>query len=42
MSKENNAADFADIQGIFRFAHGQLEEACFLFLSIEDSPEAKR
>jgi hypothetical protein len=33
--------DFADIQGLVRFGHGRLKEACFLLLKVAD-PEAAR
>ena len=42
MNKEDKTADFRDIQGIFRFAHGHLKEACFLFLNVEESSEARQ
>ena len=35
------AIDFHDLQGLFRFAHGQLSAACFMLLQIRD-PEACR
>ncbi|MGI9315718.1 MAG: Dyp-type peroxidase [bacterium] len=42
MSRQNSEMEFEDIQGIFRFAHGHLEEACFTLLCIKDCAEAKR
>jgi hypothetical protein len=34
--------DFADVQGIVRFGHGKLSEACFLMLQIADRAAAQR
>ncbi|HEX2478478.1 MAG TPA: hypothetical protein VHK45_04310 [Geminicoccaceae bacterium] len=34
--------DFADVQGIVRFGHGKLTEACFLLLQIADRAAAQR
>ena len=33
--------DEADVQGIVRFGHGKLTEACFLLLQIADRPAAR-
>ena len=34
--------DFADVQGIVRFGHGKLTEACFLLLQVADRAAAQR
>ena len=33
--------DFSDLQGLLRFAHGQLSEACFLLLKVIDAKAAR-
>lgn len=33
--------DFADLQGLLRFAHGHLSEACFLLLNVTDAEAAR-
>lgn len=33
--------DFTDLQGLLRFAHGQLSEACFLLLNVIDAEAAR-
>lgn len=34
--------DFKDIQGLVRFGHGRLTEACFLLLRVNDAKQARR
>ena len=34
--------DFADVQGVVRFGHGKLSEACFLLLQVADRVAAQR
>ncbi|MCE3248808.1 MAG: putative peroxidase, partial [Geminicoccaceae bacterium] len=34
------AVDFADMQGLLRFGHGRLSEACFLLLEVADREAA--
>jgi hypothetical protein len=34
--------DFEDVQGLVRFGHGRLSEACFLLLQITDRAAAQR
>jgi Dyp-type peroxidase family len=34
--------DFSDVQGLVRFGHGHLREACFLLLTIENPTAARR
>ena len=36
------AIDFADMQGLVRFGHGKLTEACFLLLEVADRDAARR
>ena len=38
----HNTVDFDDIQGLVRFAHGQLASSAFLLLAIANSERAKR
>lgn len=36
------AVDFADVQGLVRYAHGRLTDACYLLLRIKDAEAARR
>lgn len=37
----NDNTEFSDIQGLVRFGHGQLKDACFLLLNIVDVNQAR-
>ncbi|MGF1563077.1 MAG: Dyp-type peroxidase [Geminicoccaceae bacterium] len=40
MTKPDPSIDYADIQGLVRFAHGRLTEAVFLLLNVRDAARA--
>jgi deferrochelatase/peroxidase EfeB len=40
--QEPAAIDFGDLQGLVRFGHGRLTEACFLLLKVADREAAQR
>lgn len=39
---ESGTVDFTDIQGLLRFGHGHLTDACYLLLRIDDRAAAQR